>query len=139
MLKREKIKISVPRNLEWVAWIGSASRGMAAVWGLTQERQFHLELAIVEAVTNSITHSRNEVELNFYQTDLGVRIEIVDDGESVADDLLSRFKALPDPDPDRPETLPESGQGLYLIQETMEEVEFFRVGDRNCLSFLCRL
>lgn len=139
MTPREKIKISVPRNLKWVAWIGSAAKGMAGVWGLTEERQFHLELAIVEAVTNSITHSKESVEISFFETERGVRIEILDDGEPVADGLLARFQSLPEPDPERPETWPESGQGLFLIQETMQEVEFFRVGERNCLSFLCQV
>lgn len=127
----------IPRNLDWVPWVGSAAKGMGAVWGLDQQEQFHLELAIVEAVTNSITHAQEDVEITYSRTERGVRIEIWDDGEAVSDGLLERFQEFPEPDPDDLDTLPESGRGLFLIQETMEEVEFFRVADRNCLSFLC--
>lgn len=138
MIKREKIRIAVPKNIQWVEWIGSAVKGMGTVWGLEEQRRFFLELAVVEAVTNSITHATEDIELTFSQTEKGVRIEIWDDGPTVEDGLLSRFEKLPSPDPQNLESIAESGRGVFLIQETMEEVEFFRAADRNCLSFLCR-
>lgn len=139
MKVREKIRLTVPKNLEWVSWVGSAVKGMAEVWGLQELRRFHLELAVVEAVTNAITHTKGDVELSFVQCDGGVRIEVWDDGRAVEDGIMQRFATLPDPDPEDSSTWSESGRGLFLIQETMSEVEFFRVGSKNCLSFLCSL
>jgi serine/threonine-protein kinase RsbW len=84
------------------------------------------ETAIVEIHGNVIEHGSPPGEV-VYAFELRVHDDrlvgiLADTGSAVPD--LSRLDELPD-------ELAESGRGLWLAKETLDELEYRRVGDRN--------
>lgn len=84
------------------------------------------ETAIIEIHGNVIKHGKPPGRV-VYAFDLRVHEDrlvgqLADTGDAVPD--LSRIDELPD-------ELAESGRGLWLAKETLDELEYARVGDRN--------
>jgi stage II sporulation protein AB (anti-sigma F factor) len=99
----------------------------AGLFGLTEPTLRDLRWVLTEAVTNAIVHGHGEdgrsmtVEIRCQRGRLEVRVHDSGPGFRVAD--LH--------DPPRPEF--ESGRGLWMMQELVDELEFQRSADHNTL------
>ena len=118
--------------------IGQALRGILS--GITQDTElvFFIELAVCEAVSNSIQHAHAcnancnvDVSVFLYTSDIVV--EVIDTGTPLNADLLSekRFFGLMGTDP---ATAREGGRGLYLIYKIMDEVRYRSFAGKNILT-----
>jgi serine/threonine-protein kinase RsbW len=136
------IRILIAYHLDLVAWAGASVKGICQYWQMDELALYHLELCVVEAVTNSVTHTQatveQEIEIRLVRESNGIRIAIWDHGDPLPADLLERHRLNSDPTRESLLEISEHGRGLGLIQDLMTEVEFGRAANRNVLQFFYR-
>jgi len=105
-----------------------------------------VELAVVEAVNNSIEHayrsqSGNSVDVSFeYDSDC-LNIRIKDYGMPMPNSIagqLSKDAVMPGINVDM-DSLPESGWGMQLLKSVCDEVSYKRMQSCNTLSLSFKL
>ncbi len=96
---------------------------------------YHLELCVVEAVTNVTRHAygseagnRVEVDILFCRDRL--TFKVCDSGKRME---LSKVQPLVF-DPLKVETLPERGMGVFILKSLMDEISYEVVDGRNILT-----
>lgn len=129
------IKLVSDSRVENIPLMGGAVRGIAATLSLDETSCYHLELCVVEAVTNVMKHAYHgraghcvEVEILCRQDRITFRIH--DMGECMA----PAKAALPEFDPEDLETVPEHGMGRFIMDALMDEVHYETVNGRNTLT-----
>jgi len=139
MKKAEKtLHLSIDSRLSDVALVGHAVRGVCAYSPLDAGSYDEMEVCVVEAVNNAISHA--------YLHEDGFRVEtsIILHHNRIAFEISDRGTAMPgfsprtlEFDPEVTSSLPENGMGLYIIETIMDEVSYRSKDGRNTLSF-CR-
>ena len=132
------LHLSIQSKLSDVALIGHAVRGVCAYSPLDPEAHGEMEVCVVEAVNNAITHA--------YRREEGYRVEaaitlhhdkiafaITDCGLAIRDFSPRTLEF----DPEVISSIPENGMGLFIIETIMDEVSYESKDGRNTLSF-CR-
>ncbi|MBA2882223.1 serine/threonine-protein kinase RsbW [Desulfosalsimonas propionicica] len=116
--------------------IGQAIKGILAGTTPDKELVYLFELAVCEAVANSIKHAHEcradcsvEVNLLLYASDIVV--QVTDTGIALNTEMLKQ-KQLHAPQNNISET--EGGRGLFLIQKTMDEVRYQSIAGKNTLT-----
>jgi len=111
-------------------------RRLAARCGCTEERLTDLEIAVVEALANAMTHGnlsrpKSRIFLRCYGgPELGVLVAVRDQGQGFDPDSV--------PDPRRADRLRlRHGRGLLLMRELTDHVEY-RKGGREVVLKLSR-
>jgi serine/threonine-protein kinase RsbW len=109
--------------------------------GLDEVLAYQLELCAVEGVTNAIRHAYqgeagNEVTVLIRFSDKRIDLEIRDRGNAMAPQYAERLRngcQVLDFDPSDIASLPESGMGLQIIHEVMDETAYSSQDGMNCL------
>ncbi len=132
------LHLSIESRLSDVALIGLAVRGVCACSPLDAEAYGEMEVCVVEAVNNAITHAylrEHGFRVDAYITLHPDRIsfEITDCGRPM-EHYAPRSLEF---DPQEISSLPENGMGLFIIESIMDEVSYRSQDGRNTLSF-CR-
>lgn len=132
------LHLSIDSRLSDVALVGHAVRGVCACSPLHSEAYGEVEVCVVEAVNNAITHAyRREdgfrVEASITLHHDRISFEISDCGRPIEDFAPSSLEY----DPEVVSSIPESGMGLFIIETIMDEVSYRSSKGRNTLSF-CR-
>jgi anti-sigma regulatory factor (Ser/Thr protein kinase) len=94
----------------------------------SHERWDDFELAIVEAVTNTIVHALRDLP------DETIGVELLRHGNDLVVTLTDRGRAMPASlldDPVLPDPLATSGRGLWLIKHGADEVRYTSAANRN--------
>ncbi len=91
-----------------------------------------VEICLTEALNNVIKHSykgeqNHKIDVNVAVDEKMLEIQIVDEGES-RENL--EIKEL-DFDPEDINALPESGMGLYIIKQLMDELDYYKLNGKN--------
>jgi serine/threonine-protein kinase RsbW len=100
-----------------------------------------IELCAVEGVTNVIRHAYrlqagNEVTVLIRFDETRIDLEIVDRGLSMAPEYVDRLRngsSVLEFDPSDIAALPESGMGLQIMREVMDETAYHSDAGTNCL------
>jgi len=138
MKKARTLHLCIDSKLSDVALVGHAVRGVCACSPLDEDAYGEMEVCVVEAVNNAITHA--------YRKQDGFRVEtsITLHHDRIAFEISDRGKAIEEfsPrtlefDPEEIGSLPENGMGLFIIETIMDEVNYRSEDGRNTLSF-CR-
>jgi len=143
----QKIELSIESSLKNVALIGVAVNKICSKIKLDNRTCYQIEFCVVEAVNNCIMHA--------YQNKAGRYIKIVIEFEKenisfkVCDtgkimnpfkDTKSELSFDPNkPDPNKPDpnildSLPESGMGVYIINNIMDKVTYKCFDGTNILT-----
>jgi sigma-B regulation protein RsbU (phosphoserine phosphatase) len=101
--------------------------------GLASELVYRVKLVLEEIITNIISYgyediSEHEISVRLSWKDPRIEIEIKDDGRP--------FNPLEAPQPDIGKPLVErqiGGLGIHLVRKMMDDLEYRRESDRNCL------
>jgi serine/threonine-protein kinase RsbW len=132
------VHLSIESRLSDVALIGHAVRGVCACSPLSVEAYGEMEVCVVEAVNNAITHAYRRED--GYRVEAAVTLhhdrisfEISDCGMAI-EDFAPRSLEF---DPEVISSIPENGMGLFIIETIMDEVSYCSKDGRNTLSF-CR-
>jgi serine/threonine-protein kinase RsbW len=132
------LHLSIESRLSDVALIGHAVRGICACSPLDVDAYGEMEVCVVEAVNNAITHAylrEKGFRVDAYITLHHDRIsfEITDSGKP-----MEGFSPRTlDFDPEVVASIPENGMGLFIIETIMDEVSYSSEAGKNTLSF-CR-
>lgn len=116
------VEVILESNLANVERAEEAARSVAAKMGFDEEREFHVEMAVHEAVINAIHHGNKEnpgkkVHIRFLVFPDRLEIHVRDEGQG--------FDPATLPDPLASENiLSNSGRGIFLVRKFMDE---FRV------------
>lgn len=132
------LHLSIDSKLSDVALVGHAVRGVCACSPLDEQSYNEMEVCVVEAVNNAITHAYRRQ--NGFRVDTAITLhhdritfEISDCGKAI-EDFSPRTLEF---DPEEIGSIPENGMGLFIIETIMDEVSYRSENGRNTLSF-CR-
>jgi len=132
------LHLCIESRLSDVALVGYAVRGVCACSPLKAEAYGEMEVCVVEAVNNAITHAYRRQDGFKVETSITVHhdrisFEISDSGKSI-EDYAPRSLEF---DPEVIGSIPENGMGLFIIETIMDEVSYSSREGKNTLSF-CR-
>ena len=132
------LHLSIESRLSDVALIGHAVRGICACSPLDAEAYGEMEVCVVEAVNNAITHAYRREDGFRVDTSITlhhdrIAFEISDSGKAI-EEFAPRTLEF---DPEVISSIPENGMGLFIIETIMDEVSYRSQDGRNTLSF-CR-
>ena len=136
------LALTIESRLENVRILGMAVNKVCESMEMDEVTRAHIELCVVEAVTNSIRHayegeSGHEVTVRVVADPQCLEVSVVDSGQPVPEDR----KDAPDLvlDEDDPDSVTEGGRGLFLIHTLMDEIHFERDEGVNTLRMVKRL
>ena len=132
------LHLSIESRLSDVALIGHAVRGVCAYSPLGAEAYSEMEVCVVEAVNNAITHAYRREDGYRVETTITLHhdkivFEVTDCGQAIQDFAPRTLEF----DPEVISSIPENGMGLFIIETIMDEVSYESKNGRNTLSF-CR-
>jgi serine/threonine-protein kinase RsbW len=124
-----EVEIVVPSHPRWLRMIRILVQEFVTEMGCDPRERHDIALAVGEAVSNVIKHSYkgdpdNKLSLTCRDRDDSFEVEIRDRGEAYD----------PAAKPTRPpEEIRVGGRGVYLMRALMDQVEYHREGDVNCV------
>ncbi len=125
--------LTLPGTLDALAPLGDFVKAAAAAAGLDPKAAYRLRLAVVELVTNSVTHGYAEsgttgpVRLTADVTPDALVVTVEDDAPP-----FDPSAAPPPDDLDRPlEERDIGGLGVYLVLQEVDEYRYERAGRAN--------
>jgi len=116
-------RLVLPSHIEAVADAAAAAADFVKRCGAGEETAFGVDIAIREAVTNAVIHANKrdetkEVAVTFSCSTGALEIEVSDQGRG--------FDPAGVPDPTDPANIMKnSGRGIFLIRNFMDNVEWF--------------
>lgn len=136
MIHESAIKISIESKIVHLSPLAKAVRGACSSVIDDQELLYHLELCIVEAITNVINHAYHRdpnqmIDVIVQISDHEVNFKIVDNGDKIEMPEIQKELNLHTLNI---AALPESGMGLFLIHKLMDEVHFSVEENKNVLT-----
>ncbi len=135
---RPALVLRVPSRTEFLALVRDVTRRMAEVAGFDAAQAEQLSLAVDEAATNVIEHAYGGAadrvfELRFSDQGPDMRIDVVDDGQTVDP------RAVPTVDLARYASERRTGGlGVHLMGRIMDSVTFSRAARRNVCCMVKR-
>jgi serine/threonine-protein kinase RsbW len=133
-MQSASISLIVDSRYPNVGLAGAAVNRICAGAGLPELECYHVELSVVEAVTNSIKHSYAGKPGHKVQVD--IRVDEADVSFEVSDTGIPRPETVGIPralefDPKNLDTVPVGGMGLFIMHQVMDEVSYERKDGRN--------
>jgi serine/threonine-protein kinase RsbW len=125
--------LSVPAALESLAAVSEFVREASAAAGLDQRAAYRLRLAVIELVTNTITHG-------YIEANLSGMVDLRSEMDQWALTVTLEDNAIPyDPSQTAPPddlTAPAEerklgGLGVFLVLHEVDSFSYKRLGDRN--------
>lgn len=137
-LSTKTLHLSIDSRLSDVALVGHAVRGVCACSPLSVEAYGEMEVCVVEAVNNAITHAYDRQDGFRVETAITlhpdrISFEVSDTGAAI-EEFSPRTLEF---DPEDIGSLPENGMGLFIIETIMDEVTYRTEDGKNTLAF-CR-
>lgn len=133
--KVRTLTMSIDSCLEDVVLVSLSIRGICQYSIQDNEVPGQMELSVVEAVNNAIKHAYdgwagNEVRVTVTLCTDRIIFAVSDSGRTMAaaDTMVPKF------DPDKLDTLPESGMGFMIISSAMDQVEYHSQEGWNILT-----
>jgi len=127
--RSRRIRLSIDSVLNDVLLVGAAVKSICKLhFRLDEYEGGRLEIAVVEALNNSIEHGYglvpgHSVEVEVALSEEAVAIGIRDRGVPIPHGKLASEKESLF-DPDDPSTFPERGMGIFIIRQVMDSVEY---------------
>lgn len=132
----KSIHLSIESKLSDVCLMGHAVHGVCRCSRLDPDDYGRMEVCVVEAVTNAITHAyerkqgyRVEAEITLHED--RISFDISDSGAAIVNFAPRSLEF----DPEEIGSIPENGMGLFIIETIMDEVSYRSCDGRNTLSF----
>ncbi len=138
-MAQRRIIFTIEADLKNVFMVGLAVNRICAHLAFSELDAHQLETCVVEALNNVIKHAYRFDESRMVTVVVTaaaefVQFDVCDDGHSMG----TLTKRTLDFDPKDISSLPESGMGLYIIQQIMDSVEYRTIEGNNILSMTRR-
>ena len=136
------VTLEIESSVRNVSLMAVAIHAIVSYAGLDPEKSNSVELALVEAVTNSIRHAyhgepNHRVTVVIECEHRRIRFVLIDTGVPMPKEKVERLirgRGITDADYRDLSTIPEGGRGLEIIHQTMDEISYKREGVRNHLT-----
>ncbi|HQU72983.1 MAG: ATP-binding protein [Calditrichaeota bacterium] len=133
------IQLSIPGDLKNVSLVGAAVNKFCKLYPFPESEAFRIELCLSEAINNVIKHSydcdvEKVVVLDVSMTNEEMEFRVRDRGKANDNFKIPDF----DFDPTDIPNLPESGMGLFIINEVMDQVSYEVGSPENVLTMVKR-
>lgn len=130
------IKLIIESKISQIQPLAKGVRGICSCATQDDLLLYHIELCLVEAVTNIINHAYHRVPGKSIVVDVAfdedrLTIQLFDSGDKSS---IEKPKDQLDYDLNDITTLPESGMGLFIIYQIMDEVTFSESDGKNVLT-----
>lgn len=130
-----RLRLVIESRVENISLLGGAVRGVAEMLCLDQTSCYHLELCVVEAVTNAIKHAYRHEAGHFVEVEIllfreRVTVKIRDTGQRMR---VEKIEPL-DFDPQDLQSVPEHGMGRFIMASLMDEITYETVEGQNILT-----
>jgi serine/threonine-protein kinase RsbW len=140
MNEERTVTITIDSNLEDVAVVGAATKMLCAILEFSDFVCRDIELSVSEAVTNAVLHAYgnergHRVEVTFTVTRDKLTIDVYDEGNKMLDNMMPESRSHGS----GRVNLPESGMGLLIIKNVMDEVVYSTRNNRNVLRMTRRI
>lgn len=127
-----QITLSIDSDLTHVALVGTALQGLCTLTPLSSSVIDQVQLSTVEWINNVIKHSYEDqighlIDIVVSIHHEKIKIEVKDQGRGMTPELIN-FVKMPAVEPTDLMNLPESGFGLVIIKEIMDEVSYHSEG-----------
>lgn len=133
-----RIELRIPGNdPEGLGLMGTCIKQLTLLV-LDEEHAAEVELAMIEAITNSMRHADigdSDILVQFSLLEDEVAIDLIDEGKPVPPSLLEFSGWSLDFDPADIQNLPTGGMGLMIIRSLMNEVSYRYEDGRNHWNF----
>jgi serine/threonine-protein kinase RsbW len=141
------IQLEIDSDLGNVALIALSVNRICLHAGLDEVHAGMVELAIAEAVTNSIEHGYrgepgNPISVAISAYPDRIEFDIVDQGTGLPPDAVHRLRdGVPEIefDLDNLDAIPENGRGLQIIHDVMDGIEYVQDSTGNHLRLTRRM
>jgi serine/threonine-protein kinase RsbW len=138
VMPRPAVCLSIPSQTSFLGLVRDFSKKMAETAGFDASTAEQIGLAVDEATTNVIEHayrgaSDREIELRYEDRGPELRIDVVDNGQTVDPKTVPRFDAERYVSERR-----TGGIGVHLMEKIMDSVTFSRSARRNVCSLVKR-
>lgn len=129
------IKLTIGNNPMDTLLIGVCVRQLSAL-AFNPEDCSALELAVVEAVNNSIEHAYGDggqgtITVSYSISEEKAEVEIIDQGVGMASSFAADQGNLFEFDPEDLHNLPEKGMGIWLIRSSVDKAVYQSGSDGN--------
>lgn len=130
-----RITFTIPGSQDHVCLIGRAVKGVLEDVFVDEGALFLMELAVCEAVANSIKHASGRragdvVEVDMEINDSEVIVEVKDEGKEFNPGFLDDCRLQQTCDL---ESIKEGGRGIPIIKQVMDQVEYYSSCGKNIL------
>lgn len=137
----KSIFLRILSSHDHVHLLGGAIKGILKEKVEDEQELYLLELAVCEAVTNSIKHaykgtSGNYVDIEVSISEVEMIFKIKDKGQSLGDGILQNRRI--DEESICANTC-EGGRGIPLIKGIMDQVYYYSDDQENCLTMIKRI
>lgn len=144
MPEMKQISLTLPARLNSLPLLGEQLRQYLAPLHLPENWIFMLDLALCEAATNIIRHGYEQNLGRSYVVTFIVRdgmaiVSLRDEGEAIPAQRLADAAREFSPEAGTLEQLSESGRGLRLIYDCVDEVSYSQERQENVLTLIKRL
>lgn len=135
------LRLTINSDLRDVFLVGLAVNKICEYLQMDEVEAYRVELCAVEAVTNAIRHaygnqSGNEVSVTLSVRENRLDVEIADTGLAMLAAQLTRLRHGSDVfefEATDLNSVPESGMGLQIMHDVMDEVSYVTEGNVNRL------
>lgn len=118
-----KMQLSLPTEARYVGMMRNVTSAVMTDMGVPQEANADVQLAVTEACANAVRHSDvGEYVVRLALGDERCEVEVVDLGGGFEP---ADFRSSPD----ATQSDHESGRGLYLMHELVDDLQFVRADD----------
>jgi serine/threonine-protein kinase RsbW len=135
-MRTGSISLTIDSQFRNVFLVGHAVQGICSAIPLSEQSAFEMEMAVVEAVNNSIEHSCHN--LSGYPITIGINLAgdritfIIADGG----DPVEQLREMPALDASGVQDPPERGRGVLIMRALMDEVGYRTDGAVNLLTMV---
>jgi sigma-B regulation protein RsbU (phosphoserine phosphatase) len=136
--RHDTMRLVLTNQLPEILRLADAIDDFASCHALARKVGFPLNLVLDEILTNIISYGfapgvRSEIEVDLFLDDDKIVARILDSGKA--------FNPLDQPEPDLESSLEDrevGGLGVHFARKLMDEVDYWRQGDKNCLLLVKR-
>ena len=130
------LDVSIPASIEYLPLVDTVCQAFCGWAGIDSEIADQIAMAAVEGATNAVVHGNKcrrstTVRVIFRKTRCEIVVEVLDDGRGFDP------SSVPDPT-DESNLLKESGRGIFIMKQVMDNVEFERLDTGGTLVRLTK-
>ncbi|MEG8990490.1 ATP-binding protein [Ignavibacteria bacterium 4148-Me] len=127
-----ELEINISSDYDEVVKVNNAVNDFLSKEGIEELIRNAFDICLTEALNNVIKHAYKEekgksIQVRIIKDKNFIEVNIIDEGMPRTNLEIKKL----DYDPEDLDSLPESGMGLFIIQQLMDELDYFSINGKN--------